>query len=191
MLRIPADALLIERRVEKYQWKESSDTNSRGNSTNKTYSYCLEWMDSPQDSANFHERTGHENPKSFIVQSGVALSPAARVGAFRLPPEILGKLSANQPILVTQAGLAHVPGGLRERLQTLPDGGLYLGKDPANPQLGEERIHLSILAPGPLSVVARQAQGAVAEYTTNEWPPTRAHSDRQPPSRGYVSEGTR
>lgn len=166
VLRIPADALLIERRVEKYQWKESSDTNSHGNSSSKSYSYRLEWMDSPKDSANFHERTGHENSKSFIVQSGAAMSPSARIGAFRLPPDILGKLPANQPILITEAGLALVPGGLRERLRTLPDGGLYLGKNPAEPQPGDEQIHLRILAPGPLSVIARQAQSAVAEYTT-------------------------
>ncbi|MGA0112629.1 MAG: TMEM43 family protein, partial [Chthoniobacterales bacterium] len=49
---------------------------------------------------------------------------------------------------------------------TLSKGGIYLGANPTQPQVGDVRIKFSVIEPGPVSIVAAQNGDTFADYQT-------------------------
>src|SRR5579859_8159162 len=67
--------LRLERKVEMYQWKESSST-SNGNTT---YSYSKTWSSHLISSESFHE-PGHQNPEKMPIEPASFNAQGATLG---------------------------------------------------------------------------------------------------------------
>jgi hypothetical protein len=164
---VSANAIRLRRDVEMYQWKEAEKSETRkklggGEETVTTYTYTKGWNGMLNDTANFHEPSGHENPSEFPYDSMTLDAEQVAVGAFYLSPDLIAQLSDYKDLPVRD-----VPEGAEwpEDAQT-DKGGIYLGANPAQPQVGDVRINFSVVEQGPVSIVAAQGGDTFADYQT-------------------------
>jgi hypothetical protein len=159
---IGGDGLLrLKRTVEMYQWAEEKSTHSQTNvggskTTETTYSYKKEWSENAADSNRFHEANGHQNPP-LPVTSTTINSADVRLGAYRVDPSVLDKVSEFAPFDPPQS--ATVPAGYHRE-----SGVFYRGRDSSNPAIGDIRIHYTAVSSQMMSVVAAQAGGVLTRY---------------------------
>jgi hypothetical protein len=158
-------ALKLRRRVEMYQWKESSQSETKkklggGTETVTTYSYDRTWDDSLISSSGFKKPAGHENPGSMPVSSRELRAGKVTVGAFTLSPSLVGKISRYQPVPVPSGEPPSSPAG---RLQAYGEG-YYLGNSPSSPQIGDMRITFESVDPLEVSLLSRQAGETFEPY---------------------------
>jgi hypothetical protein len=88
----------------------------------------------------------------------------AKLGAFSLPPDLIGKLGDGARFDVDPATLA-AQAGQTPHEQVL-DGAIYVGANPADPRIGDLKISYSLAPNGPVSAIARQAGASLAPYQT-------------------------
>ncbi len=164
---VSANAVRLRRDVEMYQWKETEKSETRkklggGEETVTTYTYAKEWSSMLNDTANFQEPTGHQNPSEFPYDSMTLDAEQVVVGAFYLSPDLVSQLSdfKDLPVRDVPEG-AQWPEGART-----DKGGIYLGANPAQPQVGDVRIKFSVVEQGPVSLVAAQNGDTFADYQT-------------------------
>lgn len=164
---VSAQAIRLRRDVEMYQWTETEKSETRkklggGEETVTTYTYTKEWNGMLNDTANFKEPSGHANPSEFPYDSMTLDAEQVVVGAFYLSPDLIAQLSdfKDLPVRDVPEG-AQWPEGARA-----DKGGIYLGADPAQPQVGDVRINFSVVEPGPVSIVAAQNGDTFADYQT-------------------------
>lgn len=166
--QVKASALALLRHVEMYQWRqdEHSETHNKlggGQETVTTYTYTRVWKDSRNDSNAFHHPEGHTNPEmAFTARSFVAGD--AKLGAFSLPSDLLGRLGGATPFDVDPAALAASSGQSRPR--QVVDGAIYVGADPASPKTGDLKITYRLAPNGPVSAIGRQTGASLAPYET-------------------------
>lgn len=166
---VSAPALKLVRRVEMYQWKEDSRTETRdklggGQERVTTYSYSRSWVDRPVDSGRFHNRNGHENPP-MAWQTRETVARDATLGAFRLPEILLNQLPRGEALALDE----QLPRAVQRRVgkpAQIADGALYVGGDPQGPRIGDYRIRYEVVRPQAVSIVARQAGNSFAPYQT-------------------------
>jgi hypothetical protein len=164
---ISANAIRLQRDVEMYQWKETEESETRkklggGEETVTTYTYSKQWSSGLNNSSNFQQPEGHENPSEFPYDSMTWDAENVPVGAFYLSPDLISQLSdfADLPVREIPEGAAWPEDA------TLSKGGIYLGANPAQPQVGDVRIKFSVIEPGPVSIVAAQNGNTFADYQT-------------------------
>jgi len=164
---ISANAIRLRRDVEMYQWKETKQNETRkkiggGEETVTTYTYDKEWSSFLNDSSNFHEPSGHGNPSEFPYDSMTWDAETVPAGAFFLSSDLISQLSNFSDLSVRD-----VPEGAEwPENATVNKGGIYLGANPAEPQIGDARIKFSAVEPGPVSLIAAQNGDAFAAYQT-------------------------
>lgn len=162
--RVGGDGLArLHRTVEMYQWKEHSETTTHktlGGSETKetTYKYEKVWSETAIDSGSFKRKDGHLNP-AMTVHSATFDAPNVKLGAYRLDPKVLAKLSAFTP-LEPDAGGAAPPRDYRRAGEML-----YRGASVETPAIGDLRIRFTAVALQPVSVVAAQAGDTLAPFT--------------------------
>lgn len=79
-----------------------------------------------------------------------------------------GSAWGSEALAASDEQLAKVSSDLQSKLKVESDQ-FYLGADPANPEVGDEKISFTVLRPGTVSIVAAQAKNSFAPYmTTNE-----------------------
>ncbi|MBU3666112.1 MAG: hypothetical protein FGM15_09605 [Chthoniobacterales bacterium] len=162
---VSANAIRLRRDVEMYQWQETEKSETRkklggGEETVTTYTYSKAWSSQLNNSANFQDPAGHENPAEFPYDSMTWDARDVGVGAFYLPPDLVGKLSDYKDLPVRD-----IPEGAQWPEDARADkGGIYLGADPSKPQVGDVRIKFSLVEPGPVSIVAAQSGDSFADY---------------------------
>ena len=183
--------LIAERRVEMYQWRENKSqqtgTNWGGSQTVTTaYSYDRVWSRDWLDSRNFQVPQGHFNPPP-PARSALITADDAKLGAFRLGPTTLAAL-ANVGLLHGNGGdegVSYRFGPTSEAATTVPrsgfqdirpsrapqgyifepGGGLYRGKNPKVPEIGDLRVSYAGVPTGKmLTVVARQNGDGFTDY---------------------------
>jgi hypothetical protein len=158
-------ALKLRRKVEMYQWKESSHSETKkklggGTETVTTYSYDRTWDDSLVRSSSFKKPAGHENPTSMPISSRELRAAKVTVGAFTLSASLVGKISRYQPVPLPPGEPPPSPVG---RL-SVDGGGYYLGYAPSSPQIGDLRITFESVDPLEVSLVSRQAGETFEPY---------------------------
>ena len=164
---VSASAIRLRRDVEMFQWKQTKKSETRkklggGEETVTTYSYTKGWSGMLNDTANFHEPAGHENPSEFPYDSMTLDAEQVVVGAFYLSPDLISQLSDFKQLVVRDIPEgAQWPEGARTDKRAI-----YLGADPAQPQVGDVRINFSAVEQGPVSLVAAQNGDTFAEYQT-------------------------
>ena len=164
---VSANAIRLRRDVEMYQWKQTEKSETRkklggGEETVTIYTYTKAWSGMLQDTANFHEPAGHENPSEFPYDSMTLDAAQVVVGAFYLSPHLISQLSDFKQLPVREApeGAEWPEGASTDK------GGIYLGDNPAQSQVGDVRIKFSVIEPGPVSLVAAQNGDTFAAYQT-------------------------
>jgi hypothetical protein len=166
---VSTPAARLVRTVEMYQWKEESHTETRKNFGGSeehvtTYTYIQTWSDARIDSGKFKRPDGHANPQMRYRRFEVAARDAT-LGAFRPSEGVLGHLAAGREFRLDPAALDAV----RQRAGAsarVADGRIYLGADPAQPHVGDQRISYHVAPAGPVSMIGRQAGTDFAEYQT-------------------------
>ncbi|HKU98212.1 MAG TPA: TMEM43 family protein [Vineibacter sp.] len=166
---VTAQAVRLIRKVEMYQWKEESKSETRkklggGEETVTTYSYVREWNDRVHDSSRFKQPGNHHNPQMRYSGRNVTVAKAS-LGAFDVSPDVLGRLSGGEPLAVdpsVEARVRQTVGGPAR----VADGRIYVGRDPDSPQIGDLRISYEVVTATQISVVARQAGNGFGPYQT-------------------------
>ena len=153
--------LVLQRRVEMYQWKESKSSHSSTGvggttTTTTTYDYNKAWSNEPVNSSEFHTQAGHENPQ-MTLRSATAVSNAASLGPYKLDADLLHEAPSDSPVNAPADAAGYVQ----------DNGSLYKsvnGGSPASPQVGDVRVRFTGLPAQTLSVVAEQSAGALTPF---------------------------
>ena len=169
---VEADGLRLVRRVEAFQWRETTKSETRkklggGEETVTTSSYALDWTDHPVDGSAFKQPEGHRNPPTALA--GETLSQTtARLGAFALTAAQAGGLGRPRPSPIERFDRAALQKtfGVAAAGQ-LVDGRIYVGVDATRPRLGDLRISYEVAATPDATVVARQTGAGFTPFTTS------------------------
>ncbi len=157
---VTGDGLVqLSRAVEMYQWKEETSTQSQQNvggskTTETTYNYKREWSAQPVDSSRFKVPGGHQNP-SMQQRSATFDGAAVKIGAWRVDPSVLNKISTFTPLHVRSAP----PSGYQ-----VSGDGFYRGQDPGQPRIGDIRVTFTAVPAQTVSVAAAQSSGVLTAY---------------------------
>ncbi len=163
---VSAKALKLRRVVEMYQWREESSSHTEkklggGNETTTTYTYDKVWSQDLIRSADFKKPEGHQNPGSMAYQTTEKLAAPITLGAFTLPPSLAGEINRFEPLPLA----ADIP--LAEPFKgRFHDSGLYLGSNPASPEIGDLRIRFEVAPFTDVSVMARQVGRTFEAFQT-------------------------
>lgn len=159
----PGPYLALKRDVEMYQWVEESSSSSSksvgGSKTTKTtYTYKMKWASGVEDSANFKNPSGHQNPPLKVEEKEEKVQKASfgKVDGM----EVVNHLDATTKLPVTKAVMP--PKAAYE----LKEGMIYQRANPKakGDQLGDVRITYHVLKPGTFSVLAKQAGKSFETY---------------------------
>lgn len=170
LFNISETALRLRRNIEIYEWKEKKESKSRdkvggGKETVTTYSYEKVWSPELIRSSSFKSAEDHENPTRLQVPKKEFVARNATLGQFKLTPQIIEKISGDESLEANEQRLSKVSDELKSELK-LDGEKFYLGNDPANPAIGDERISFTVLRPGTISIVAAQTKQSFTPYLT-------------------------
>ncbi|MGJ8645189.1 MAG: TMEM43 family protein [Luteolibacter sp.] len=166
-LNVSAAALRLRRKVEFYQWEENKKSETKkklGGSEEKvtTYTYDKAWVDAPIDSSRFDKPSGHENPKPALDDSTFTAKPIT-VGAFTLSEGLAGSIGNFTPLVPDEETAApETIGGKEVRVE---GNGFYVGKDSANPEVGDMRVSHEVALPGEVSIISKQFGSSFEPYS--------------------------
>ena len=165
---VEAKALRLNRKVEIYQWVETSESHSETamggeKTTTTTYSYNKAWKDELKSSGSFKRPEGHINPNDMPFTKRNLTTDNAKAGAFHLSAAMINKLNkleafnldTNKPLPKLATKSIHYYGN-----------GFYIGKESNTPQVGDMKVTYSVLKPQDISVVAQQQGDTVTTYNT-------------------------
>jgi Transmembrane protein 43 len=166
---VKSDSVRLVRHAEMFQWTEDSETESQkklggGETTKTTYKYKRDWVDKPVDSSKFHSREGHANPQ-MTWRARQSLAPGIKLGAFSMPDTLMRGFGSEEAFTVGDDQVAVLQKRTQKPVQAI-DGALYVGKDPAQPSVGDFKITFAEVKAQAASVVARQAGPTFEAYRT-------------------------
>ncbi len=168
---VSAPGLRLVRSVEMYQWTEESKSETQkklggGEETVTTYTYGKDWDDSPIDSSDFRQPSGHGNP-GMEIRSQRFQVPEATLGAFKLGPSVIDGVGGEKDLVLKndQADAIRAAFGGTAKVSVV-DGRIYLGRNPTAPAVGDYRIRYQVAPAGDLSIVGKQSGSGFERYAT-------------------------
>ena len=170
VFNISESAIRLRRNIQVFEWKEKKESKTRdkvggGKETTTTYSYEKAWSPELTKSSKFKSPEDHRNPEKLQVPKQEFVAKDATLGQFKLTPEIIGKIPGDEALAVTDEQLSNVSSKVQSKLKVEGDQ-FYLGDDPTNPEIGDEKISFTVLRPGTISIVAAQTKQTFTPYTT-------------------------
>ena len=161
---VQANAIRLVRDVEYYQWVEHAQSESKdklggGQETVTTYTYSMEWVGAPVNSANFHDPDyqGSNSVRKTVSDNEVR---AAKVdfGAYVLPPALVGAIPADVP--------ANLPETVANGTDTFVSGNVvYYGENPQQPVIGDVRVTFRQAVGGEASILAQVTGNSFEPFT--------------------------
>ncbi|MGV6851823.1 MAG: TMEM43 family protein [bacterium] len=153
IFNVPVTAIRLNRNVQMYQWAQDSESTSKkkvggGKTTTTTYTYFKEWSSTLNDSSNFHEKEGHDNPGEMPFESRSWQAAQVTVGDYQLSPELISEIEGSQ-VLPVEAYHPDV-GNLHE------ERGIFTSQKGAEPVIGDVRVRYSVVMPRDVSIIAQQ-----------------------------------
>ena len=154
---VAASGVRLFRTVEMYQWMERKITSRRKVTG---YEYTTRWSQSWHDSTDLIGPDAPRNPPMPLLTEEW-LAEEVTVGAFRLNRGQVERIGDRVPL-----SLAGQPDTRKVAVGTLVRHGdtYYLGRNPAQPEIGDLRISYSVFTAGPVSILAAQAGNSFAPY---------------------------
>lgn len=149
IITIP-NALVLDRKVEMYQWEENEDTKTEtqmGGSTKETttYSYNKVWSEEPIDSSKFH-KTSYSNPP-FTLKSERYNAQEGEFGAYKLTKVQTSALRDLEDYTTLQHNDKY----------SVVGNYYFKGYNFDSPNIGDIRISYSYMQSGaPMSVIGMQ-----------------------------------
>jgi hypothetical protein len=170
LFNISESVIRLRRNIQVFEWQEKKESKTRdkvggGQETTTTYTYEKAWSPELTKSSKFKSPEDHRNPEKLAVPKKEFIAKDATLGQFKLTAEIIGKIPGDETLAVSDEHLSNVPSNLQSKLKVESEQ-FYLGADPADPQIGDEKISFTVLRPGTISVVAAQAKHTFAPYPT-------------------------
>lgn len=115
----------LTRHVEMYQWTETTSTKTKkklggGTETVTVFDYEKTWKDSLINTSDFEQPEGHQNPSAMVFSRHEEEAKNVQLGAFKLPPTLVSKISTSEPVDVDKTKL---PEEIRFRTKVVGDGG--------------------------------------------------------------------
>lgn len=157
IFHVATNGLKLKRKVEMYQWQEEQSTEKELYRQVTTYRYVKEWTTDAVDSRTFRYPQGHKNPAMQYGSREFGVSPVI-CGAFALSGGLAAQIDDYSPVPVIAKWRKMLP------RFSIHDGGLYRGKDPAHPQVGDVRVRFAFAPSSTVSVVAMQKNALLTAY---------------------------
>ncbi len=166
VFNISENGIKLVRKVEMYQWKEESKSETKkklggGTQTVTKYTYNKAWSADRIDSGKF-KKPGYNNP-NMPYKGESKLASLVKIGAFRLSPALIAKVPAEEALTLKQEDLAKLPGDIKGKAK-LEGGGIYIGASSSNPQVGDMKVSFSIVKPQMVSLLAKQNNDTFEEF---------------------------
>ena len=158
---VSVTAIRLQRKVEMYQWKETMTERKEkklggGEKRVKKYDYSQEWSTDHIDSNKFKHQDGHKNPSSIPFKSSTFNAGNVALGDFALSGKLIGDIGNFVGIQ-----LDSVPEIDGQTVHT-HGGGLYLGENPSDSQVGDMRVSFQKAPPQDVTVTAMQKNTSFA-----------------------------
>lgn len=165
---ITVKALRLNRVVKMYQWKENTHRSTKkkrggGTKTITTYTYSKVWDNNLINSTKFKKPEKHNNPDSRLYDPIEMLASDVSFGAFTLSRSLVKKINNFSPLNIKNK--ISLPENLKDKAQ-FHNGGLYIGKDPDEPEIGDTQIFFKIVKPTEITLVAKQVGSTFEPYRT-------------------------
>ncbi|MEM7616879.1 MAG: TMEM43 family protein [Pseudomonadota bacterium] len=167
---VEENALKLKRKVEMYQWKETSETKTKknlgGSETKETiYKYRKIWSEKVINSSNFKKPEGHQNPSSMPYKTQIFTASNINVGAFNLSKPFIGKINKFSNYPISQQNFNAMDEMLQQSFKL--NGNEYFYGNPNNPEIGATRITYNVVKPLDVSVIGKQNKSLIDTYFTN------------------------
>ncbi|SFV51001.1 hypothetical protein MNB_SV-12-1118 [hydrothermal vent metagenome] len=158
---VKSDGLVLERRVEMYQWRENKTTKSEdkmggSTETTTTYDYAKEWSSTSIDSSSFKHPENHQNPP--MAYSRATYTTDANIGDFYLSKNIINHFSTGSSF----DGLSSMPDKIGDMKNY--KSYLYKGKNPNTPAIGDIKITYTQAPKGTYSLAGMVKKKALVPY---------------------------
>lgn len=155
---IEANAIKLNRKVESYQWRETSTTKTKkdysGAETKETtYTYEKVWSDYWIDSNKFKKKEGHENPKPPF-NSMMYVANNVTVGAFRITDSFIQKIHKTESINLNNEIFSKMDPSIKD-IFIIHNNTLFKGT-PETPEIGNVRISFNITPLTEVSAIGKQ-----------------------------------
>ncbi len=167
--QVSAEGVRLIRKVEMYQWIESSSTETQqslggGETRTTTYTYDAGWSDRHHDSSRFQEAASYYNPPMAYSGESFRLE-SADLNAFSVGRNVLDRVGGTEQLNLEPAHAELLPGTTQGDF-SIQNGAVYLGEDPALPWIGDLRVTFEVVPFREISVVGAQHGGAITSYAT-------------------------
>jgi hypothetical protein len=190
LFNISAPAISLQRSVQYYQWTEQSKTEKTKELggkevTTTTYTYSKQWVSRPVDSSAFHDPEARQKNTNHVRLSAENQTFYARnvtFGAYRLPDFFIRAISTDPGFTITLSEQARealarrlVPqaatnaaamAGAKELIHASPTG-MFIGKDEAQPRIGDMRVKYKAALPAEVSIIAKVAGDTFTRYAAS------------------------
>ncbi|MDH3328224.1 MAG: TMEM43 family protein [Desulfobulbaceae bacterium] len=163
---VSSQAIKLMRVAEMYQWQQESHSEEKkklggGTETTTTYTYNKIWTDNLINSGSFKKPEGHQNPAQMEYQSQEIVAGKVTVGAFTMSPSLVRKMKGYTPAALGSD--YQLPDNFTDRAQVASNT-IYLGNDPASPQVGDMRVSFQEVKPMDISLIASQLNETFEPY---------------------------
>lgn len=160
--------LLLERKVEMYQWKENVKEESKehvggSEEITKTYSYERVWSDQTINSSEFERKAGHENPSEMPIKSEKFVDTNAKLGDFKLNQPILDKINFKKEVAPTGFSFDRSP-------EASVNGNYIYTKTAPNPEMSDPNVERTQQAENSMSNNPPLSEASKENPSTTEFP---------------------
>lgn len=162
LLPVSTQALKLQRKVETYQWEETSHSEEKKNmggdtETITTYNYEKVWSDKYIDSSTFKKPNGHQNPQKWRYQSELWTADQISIGQYQLSETHKKSINNFQTLLIPSN--IELPKDVTQN-----SDGFYYGKDERKPNIGDQQISFSYIPAQTYSVIGDLAGATLTEH---------------------------
>ncbi|WP_411821468.1 TMEM43 family protein [Leptospira sp. 'Mane'] len=163
-LGVEVSALALVRGVEMYQWEEKVTEKEEGSKKSKEYSYDADWSSTKVDSSKFEYKKDHTNPP-FPYKDETFRPSSVSLGNLQFSQSLIESITSYSEFTYDAATIARIKAKLGAKTQ-IHDGGIYIGKNPLSPEIGDVRIKHQIAPEGTASIIGLLNGDTVNPYQT-------------------------
>ncbi|MEZ5461898.1 TMEM43 family protein [Dokdonella sp.] len=150
-----ADAVVLFRHVEMYQWQETCIADACTQSSS--------WSPELIDATQFKEQLGNLNPDEFPFASQAFFAEGVFIGAFAPDLDLVAR---EVPMLPKRVTLGDLPANLAASFSER-DGWIIAGNDLLNPAVGDLRINYRMVSAGVVTLIGRQVGNRLVAEPAN------------------------